>query len=46
MSRVVIELDDTDVREAIEYVRQHLDNQEKIIEKLDLVIEALTNEKR
>ena len=41
MSRVVIELNDTDVRDAIDYVRQHLDNQEKIIEKLDQIIEAL-----
>ena len=44
MSRVVIELDDADVREAIDYVRHHLDNQEAIIALLEKILEKITSE--
>lgn len=44
MSRVVIELDDQDVREAIDYIRQHLDNQDAIIALLEKILEKITSE--
>ena len=45
MSRVVIELDDQDVREAIDYIRQHLDNQDAMITLLQKILDAVENEK-
>ena len=45
MSRVVIELDDQDVREAIDYIRQHLDNQGAMITLLQKILDAVENEK-
>jgi len=44
MSRVVIELDDQDVREAIDYIRQHLDNQDAMISLLEKILERITSE--
>ncbi len=46
MSRITIELDDQDVREFIDYLRQHLDNQESIIALLEKILESVANEKR
>tara|TARA_B100000131_G_C18066071_1_gene592554 strand:- start:944 stop:1075 length:132 start_codon:yes stop_codon:yes gene_type:complete len=43
MSRVVIELDDQDVREAIDYVRQHLDNQDAMITLLQKILDAVAD---
>ena len=44
MSRVVIELDDQDVREAIDYIRQHLDNQDAMITLLQKILEKIASE--
>lgn len=44
MSRITIELDDQDVREFIDYLRQHQDNQDVIIALLEKILESVANE--
>ena len=44
MSRITIELDDQDVREFIDYLRQHLDNQDAIIALLEKILEKIASE--
>ena len=41
MSRITIELDDQDVRETADYIRQHLDNQDAMITLLQQILEAV-----
>jgi len=46
MSKLTVELDEQDVEELFDWVRQVTDNQEQILIKMDALITAVTNEAR
>jgi|TARA_R110000824_G_scaffold101359_5_gene240798 hypothetical protein len=46
MSKLTVELDEQDVEELFDWVRQVTDNQEQILIKMDALINAVTDETR
>jgi len=46
MSKLTVELDEQDVEELFDWVRQVTDNQEQILIKMDALITAVTDETR
>ena len=46
MSKLTVELDEQDVEELFDWVRQVTDHQEQILIKMDALINAVTDETR